>query len=209
MKVVAFNGSPRNEGNTYQAIQLVAKELVDQGIEVEIVQVGDKPITGCRHCGACIRNRNERCIIQDDVNDWIQKIKLADGVIFGAPVHYADIGATMKAFLDRAFYVGANQALFRHKVGAAVVAVRRAGGVPAFDQMNHYLQYAEMFIPSSNYWNLIFGRLPGEALQDEEGMQIMRVLGRNMAYLLKLRELGQGQVEPPAYEKKTLMNFIR
>ena len=143
------------------------------------------------------------------MNEWIQKIKLADGVIFGAPVHYADIGATMKAFLDRAFYVGANQALYRHKVGAAVVAVRRAGGVPAFDQMNHYLQYAEMFIPSSNYWNLIFGRLPGEALQDEEGIQIMRVLGRNMAYLMKLRELGQGQIEPPAHEPKTLMNFIR
>ncbi len=209
MKVVAFNGSPRTDGNTFQAIQIVARELTDQGIDVEIVQVGDKSIVGCRHCGACIRNRNERCIIDDEVNEGIQKMKEADGILLAAPVHYAEIGATMKAFLDRAFYVGANQALFRHKVGAGLVAVRRAGGVTAFDQLNHYLQYAEIMIPGANYWNVIFGRLPGEALQDVEGVQIMRVLGRNMAYLLKLRALGQGQVEPPAHEPRTLMNFIR
>jgi len=209
MKVVAFNGSPRKEGNTYQAIQLVAQELVSQGIEVEIVQVGGKDIIGCRHCGGCVRNRNERCVIDDEVSEWIQKMKQADGVLLASPVHYADIGATMKSFLDRAFYVGANQALFRHKVGAAIVAVRRAGGVPAFDQLNHYLQYAEMLMPGSNYWNIIFGRLPGEAQQDEEGVQIMRVLGRNMAYLLRLVEHGQGHVDAPAHEPKTLMNFIR
>ena len=115
----------------------------------------------------------------------------------------------MKSFLDRAFYVGANQALFRQKVGAAIVAVRRAGGVPAFDQLNHYLQYSEMLIPGSNYWNIIFGRLPGEAQQDEEGVQIMRVLGRNMTYLLRLVEHGKGHIDAPAHEPKTLMNFIR
>ncbi len=209
MKVVAFNGSPRKEGNTNVAITLVAKELIAQGIEVEIIQVGDKTLAGCRACGACGRNRDERCITDDEVNGWIQKMKEADGIIIGSPVHYANVGATMKAFLDRAFYVGANQALFRHKVGVAVVADRRAGALPAFDQLNHYLQYAEMLIPSSNYWNVIYGRLPGEALQDEEGVQIMRVLGRNMAYLLKLVEHGKGQIEPPAHEKKILMNYIR
>lgn len=209
MKVVAFNGSPRNAGNTEQAIQMVANELIEQGIEVEVIQVGDKDIRGCKACGACVRNRNERCIVDDEVNGWIQKMKQADGIILGSPVHYADIGATMKAFLDRAFYVGASQCLFRHKVGAAIAAVRRAGGLPAFDQLNHYLQYSEMLIPASNYWNIIYGRLPGEAAQDEEGQQIMRVLGRNMAYLMKLVEHGKGQVEPPAPEKKVLFNFIR
>ena len=103
MKVVAFNGSPRAQGNTFQAIQMVANELIDQGIEVEIVQVGSQEIVGCKACGACARNRNERCIIDDAVNEWIQKMKQADGIILGSPVHYADISATMKAFLDRAF----------------------------------------------------------------------------------------------------------
>ncbi len=209
MKVVAFNGSPRKNGNTEEAINIVAGELIARGIEVEIIQVGNKEIVGCKACGSCGRNRNERCIIDDEVNGWIQKMKEADGVIIGAPIHYAGISATMKAFLDRAFYVGANQALYRHKVGVALAAVRRAGGIPGFDQLNHYLQYAEMLIPTSNYWNVIFGRAPGEAVQDEEGQQIMRVLGRNMAYLLQLVENGQGKVEVPEYEQKVLMNFIR
>lgn len=209
MKVVAFNGSPRPEGNTYHAIQMVADELINQGIEVQIVQVGDKVLSGCMACGACVRNRNERCIYDDGVNEWIQLMKDADGMIFGSPVHYSNVGASMKAFLDRAFYVGANQGLFRHKVGVAVVADRRAGGLPTFDQLNHYLQYAEMFVPCSNYWNVIFGRNPGEVMQDEEGMQIMRVLGRNMSYLLKLVDLGKKQMEAPERERKILMNYIR
>jgi multimeric flavodoxin WrbA len=116
----------------------------------------------------------------------------------------------MKAFLDRAFYVStANGGLFRHKVGAAVVALRRSGGVSTFDQLNHYLTYAEMLIPTANYWSVIHGSTPGEALQDEEGVQIMRVLGKNMAWLLKLVENGRGVVEEPAMEIKTKMNFIR
>lgn len=209
MNVVAFNGSPNREGNTYQAIRLVTQELLDKNVDVEIIQVGNRCIAGCRHCGTCIRNQNEQCVVHDDINGWIQIMKQADGIILGSPVHYADISATMKAFLDRAFYVGANQFLFRHKVGAAVVALRRAGGIAAFDQLNHYLQYAEMVIPGSNYWNLIFGRLPGEVLQDEEGVQIMRVLGKNMLYLLQLAEFGQGYVKAPVHEKKIRMNFIR
>ncbi|ABB13827.1 flavodoxin family protein [Carboxydothermus hydrogenoformans] len=210
MKVVAFNGSPRANGNTYQALKLVLAELEKEGIEGEIIQVGDKVIRGCLACGKCVRNKNERCAIDDEVNDWIQKMKEADGIILGSPVHYSGITATMKAFLDRAFYVAsANGGLFRHKVGAAVVAVRRSGGVAAFDQLNHYLHYAEMFIPVSNYWNVIHGTKPGEALQDEEGVQIMRVLGKNMAYLLKLIAKGKGEIEAPEKESKVYTNFIR
>jgi multimeric flavodoxin WrbA len=210
MKVVAFNGSPRKEGNTYEALKLVAEQLEKDSIEVEIVHVGNKKIQGCTACGSCFKNKNERCIIDDEVNEWIQKMKEADGIILGSPVHYSNISATMKAFLDRAFYVAsANNSLFRHKVGAGVVAVRRSGGLPAFNQLNNYIAYAEMIMPTSNYWNVIYGARPGDALKDEEGVQIMRVLGKNMAWILKLIEFGEGKVQRPEAERKTFMNFIR
>lgn len=209
MKVVAFNGSPKKEGNTYQAIKLVAAELEKEGIEVEIVHVGDKLIRGCLACNGCVKNGDEKCVIQgDEVNEWIQKMKMADGILLGSPVHYAAIGGTMKSFLDRAFYV-ANKGLFRHKVGAAVVAVRRSGGVTTFNQLNNYINYAEMLMPSTNYWNVIHGMLPGEALADEEGRQIMRVLGKNMAWLMKLVAAGKQTVAEPERETKILTNFIR
>jgi multimeric flavodoxin WrbA len=211
MKVLAFNGSPNKEGNTFHAIRIVAAELEKEGIETEIVHVGNKVIRGCSACGQCIRNKNEQCVFSDDeVNEWIQKMKHADGIILGSPVHYSAMGGTMKSFLDRAFYVaGFNNAMLRHKVGAAVVAVRRSGGLPTFDQLNNYLCYSEMLIPTSNYWNVIHGTRPGEAVQDEEGVQIMRVLGKNMAWLMKLVENGKGTVVPPDREKKCFTNFIR
>jgi len=210
MKVVAFNGSPRKEGNTYEAIKLVAEELQREGIEVEIVHIANKEIKGCTACNSCFKSCNEACIINDEVNQWIQKIKEADGIILGSPVHFSEMSANMKAFLDRAFYVNsANKSLFRHKVGASVVAVRRAGGVPVFNQLNNYLHYAEMFIPNSNYWNVIFGLNPGQALQDEEGMQIMRVLGKNMAYLMKLIEFGKDKIQAPELEKKVYTNLVK
>lgn len=211
MKVVAINGSPKKEGNTYHAIRMVAAELEKAGIETEIVHIGNKAIQGCIACGQCAKNRNERCVLPgDEVNNALQKMKQADGIILGTPVHYAAIGGTMKSFLDRAFYVaGSNDGMLRHKVGAAVVAVRRSGGVPTFDQLNNFLHYAEMLVPSSNYWNVIHGRLPGEVAQDEEGLQIMRMLGKNMAWLLKLVEHGKGAVAEPEAEAKTFMNFIR
>jgi multimeric flavodoxin WrbA len=210
MKVAAFNGSPNKEGNTYHALRIVADELGKEGIETEIIHVGNKLIRGCLACGKCRKNRDERCVTRDEVNEWIMKMKEADGIILGSPVHFSSISATMKAFLDRAFYVaGNNGGLFRHKVGAAVVAVRRSGGLPAVDQLNHYLSYAEMIIPTSNYWNVIHGTAPGEALEDEEGVQIMRILGRNMAWLLKLVANGEGSVEEPRRERKVYTNFIR
>ncbi|MDW5299255.1 MAG: flavodoxin family protein [Sedimentibacter sp.] len=210
MKVVAFNGSPRKEGNTFQAIKIVAEQLEKENIEVEIIHVGNKKIQGCTACNTCFKTRNEKCIIDDEVNEWIQKMKQADGIIFGSPVHFSSIGATMKAFMDRAMYVGsANNSLFRHKVGASVIAVRRAGGIPAFEQLNKYINYSEMLMPSSNYWNVIYGQKPGEALEDAEGVQIMKLLGKNMAWLMKLIELGEGKIEKPEQERKIYTNFIR
>ena len=211
MKVVAFNGSPKKEGNTYKSIEVVAKELEKENIEVEIIHVGNKIIRGCLACGGCSRNKNEKCVIDnDEVNEWIAKMKEADGIKLGSPVHYSAIAGTMKSFLDRAFFIASvNDSMFRHKVGASVVAVRRSGGVPTFDQLNNYINYSEMLMPTSNYWNVAHGRTPSEVLQDNEGMQIMRVLGKNMAWLMKLVEFGKDEIEAPEREKKSFMNFIR
>lgn len=210
MKVVAFNGSPNKEGNTYYALRTVGSELINAGIEFEIVHVGNKAIRGCIACMGCAANQNERCVIADEANDWIQKMKEADGILLGAPVHYSGIPGTMKSFLDRAFFVAsANGGMLRHKVGATVVAVRRSGGVATFDSLNHYILYSEMVVPTSNYWNVTHGRKPGEAEQDGEGNQIMRVLGKNMAWLMKVMEAGKSQVEPVPQEEKILTNFIR
>ncbi len=211
MKVVAFNGSPRKEGNTWHALKLVTAELEAAGITTEIVTVGNQAIRGCTACGLCAKNKNEQCVLPgDEVNAWIQKMKGADGILLGSPVHFAAMSGAMKSFLDRAFYVsGMNGGLFRHKVGASVVAVRRSGGMPTFEQLNNFLLYSEMLIPTSNYWNVIHGRMPGEVEQDLEGVQIMRVLGKNMAWLLQLVENGKGKVTPPAQEPKTYMHFVR
>lgn len=211
MKVVAFNGSPKKEGNTWHAISMVTAELEKEGIETEIIHVGNKMIRGCVACGECMKNKNEKCVQPgDEVNEWIQKMKHADGIIFGSPVHFSAMGGTIKSFMDRAFYVASvNNGMLRHKVGAAVVAVRRSGGLPTFNQLNNFINYAEMLMPTSNYWNVIHGAQPGEAAKDEEGLQIMRVLGKNMAWLMKLVENGRGKVAEPERESKIYFNFIR
>ncbi|WP_461613477.1 flavodoxin family protein [Clostridium sp. Marseille-QA1073] len=211
MKVVVFNGSPNKEGNTYHGIKIVVDELEKEGMETKIIHVGNKSIRGCIACGYCTKNKNGKCAITtDSVNDWIKKMKNADGIILGSPVHYSAIAGTMKSFLDRAFRVAeANDSMLRHKVGVAVVAVRRTGGISTFDQLNNYFNHSEMLIPTSNYWNIINGRLPGEAMQDEEGIQIMRILGKNMAWLMKLIENRQGIIKKPEMEEKIFTNFIR
>ena len=211
MKTLAFNGSPNQEGNTFHALKMVTAELEKAGIETEIIQVGNKAIRGCIACNQCIKNKNQQCVLPgDEVNEWIQKMKQADGIILGSPVHYAAVAGTMKSFLDRAFYVtGVNDTMLRHKVGAAVVAVRRSGGLPTFNQLNNFLCYSEMLIPTSNYWNVIHGTRPGEATQDAEGTQIMRVLGKNMAGLMNLVENGKDTLIPPEREAKSYMNFVR
>jgi multimeric flavodoxin WrbA len=211
MKVIAINGSPHKEGNTFHALNMVGEQLIANGIEFEILHIGHKLIHGCMACNKCAVNRDECCVIKtDELNEWIAQMKAADGIIIGAPVHYSGIPGTMKSFLDRTFYVaGVNGGLFRHKVGAAVVAVRRSGGSATFDSLNHYLNYSEMVIATSNYWNIIHGRTPGEVIQDTEGVQIMRMLGKNMAWILKMKEATADTIALPAKEKKEMTNFIR
>ena len=211
MKVLAVNGSPKAEGNTFHALKMVTDQLEQEGIDTQIIQVGNKAIRGCIACGQCRQNMNEQCVLPgDEVNDWIQQMKQADGLLLGSPVHFAAMSGTMKCFLDRAFYVsGVNGGLLRHKVGAAVVAVRRSGGLPAFNQLINFICYAEMLMPSSNYWNVIHGTSPGEVTQDPEGMQTMRMLGKNMAWLMKLVEHGEGKIVPPQPEAKTYTCFVR
>lgn len=211
MKVIAFNGSPNKEGNTYHGIKIVLEELEKEGIETEIIHVGNKSIRGCIACRKCSQNKNGKCIIATDlVNEWIEKMKEADGIIIGSPVHYSAIAGTMKSFLDRAFRVAeANDNLLRYKVGTSVVAVRRSGGIPTFNQLNNYINHSEMFMPTSNYWNVINGTKPGDALLDDEGVQIMRVLGKNMAWLMKLIENGEKSLPKPEMEEKIFTNFIR
>lgn len=210
MKVFAINGSPKPNGNTAFAMKTVLGELEKQGITTELVTIGHKEIRGCLGCGACFKNRNMCCIIDDTVNELVPKMAEADGLLIGSPVYYSGVNGVMKAFLDRAFYVaGANGGLMRHKVGAVVVAVRRSGGIPAFDQLSKYLQISEMIAVSSSYWNVIHGTVPDDAQQDLEGVQIMQMLGKNMAWLMKLVEYGKGHVEEPAPEPKVRTNFIR
>ena len=211
MKVVAINGSPKKEGNTYQALRIVGSKLEENGIEFEIIHVGNKSVRGCLACGKCSEMLNEKCsITSDPLNEWVQSMKNADGIILGSPVHYAGIAGTMKSFLDRAFYVSStNGGLFRNKVAAAIVAVRRTGGSVTFDNLNHYLTYSEMILATSNYWNIIHGRTPGEIEKDDEGVQIMEVLGNNMAWLLKMRDQTKETLPPPAPVKKVMTHFIR
>ncbi|GHT53973.1 FMN reductase [Bacteroidia bacterium] len=209
MKVIALNGSPHKSGNTAYALGVVGKALQAEGIEFEIVEIGGNRIHGCIACGKCGEREDGKCAITNDiVNEVLPKMKAADGIIIGSPVYYSGIAGTMKCFLDRTFYVAsANGGWFRHKVGASVVAVRRTGGSMTFNALNHYLTVSEMLVPTANYWNVIHGRAPGEAAQDAEGNQIMQLLGKNMAWMLKMREQGKG-IEPKG-EEKVFMSFIR
>lgn len=187
MKVVAFNGSPRKEGNTSILINLVLGELSREGIETEVVQVGGNKVKGCIACFKCMENRDRRCAVDNDIlNDCIAKMLDADGILLGSPVYFTDVTAEMKALIDRAGLVGtANGYMYKRKVGAAVAAVRRAGSVHTLDTMNHLFLYHQMIVAGSSYWNMGIGMMPGEVEKDEEGVQTMRVLGQNMAWLLK------------------------
>jgi len=211
MKIIAINGSPNKEGNTFHALKTVGDEIIAAGIDFEIIHIGHKMIHGCLACRKCAVNKDEKCsITTDDLNKWIQQIKMADGILIGSPVHYSGIAGTMKSFLDRLFFVGgSNGGLFRHKVASAVVAVRRSGGSATFDGLNHYLSISEMIIVTSNYWNIVHGRTAGEATKDGEGMQTMHVLGKNMVWLLKMKEATSTLIEEPQTEEKVITNFIR
>jgi multimeric flavodoxin WrbA len=187
MKVVAFNGSPRADGNTSILIKKVLEQLEAEGIETEFIQLGGQMIHGCMACGTCRKLQNKQCkIVNDNANLYIQKMAEADGIILGSPTYFSMMTPELKALIDRAGYVGmGNDQLFKRKVGAAVVAVRRAGAIPTFDAINHFFLISEMIIPGSSYWNVGVGRAKGEVNDDEEGMDTMETLGKNMAWLLK------------------------
>ncbi|MGC9515361.1 flavodoxin family protein [Methanocrinis sp.] len=187
MRVVAFNGSARKDGNTAILARRVAEELEREGIETEMVQLAGERIRGCTACRGCIEKKDLRCTVDDDiVNDCIEKMIEADGIILASPTYFADVSAEMKALIDRAGFVArANDDLFRRKGGAAVVAVRRAGAIHAFDSINHFFLISQMIVPGSSYWNLGMGWAKGDVLEDKEGLETMRVLGSNMAWLLK------------------------
>ena len=187
MKVIAFNGSARRDGNTAILIRKVFSELDAEGIETEMIQLAGKTIRGCTACGKCYKNKNKRCAIDNDyANECIEKMIEADGVILGSPTYFADVTTEMKALIDRAGYVArANSFMLKRKIGAAVVAVRRAGAIHAFDTINHFFLISQMIVPGSSYWNIGIGRAIGEVEQDEEGLETMQTLGRNMAWLLK------------------------
>jgi multimeric flavodoxin WrbA len=187
MKVIAFNGSPRPKGNTYQAIQTVFQELSREGIETELIPVGGQLLHGCLACYQCQQRKDRRCIQKNDpINDWIEKMLEADGIILGSPVYFSDVSPEIKALIDRAGLVcRMNGDLLRRKVGAAIVSMRRAGGTHAFSTLNFFFLINGMIIPGSSYWNLIQARLPEDYAKDSEGIATMQNLGQNMAWLLK------------------------
>ena len=187
MKIIAFNGSARKNGNTAILIREVFSELEAEGITTEMIQLAGKTIRGCTACGKCYKNQNKRCAVDNDfANECIEKMIEADGIILGSPTYFADVTAETKALIDRAGYVArANSDMLRRKIGAAVVAVRRAGAIHAFDTINHFFLISQMIVPGSAYWNIGIGKAIGDVEQDKEGLETMRVLGRNMAWLLK------------------------
>jgi multimeric flavodoxin WrbA len=187
MKVVAFNGSPRREGNTRVLLETVCDELKREGVETEIIQIGGKQVHGCTACMKCFENQNNRCIIDTDfVNDCIQKMIEADGIIIGTPTYFADVTVEVKALIDRAGFVSmANGGTLNRKAGAAVVAVRRAGAIHAFDTINHLFGISGMFTVGSTYWNIGLGFQPGDVSSDTMGLETMKNLGQNMAWFLK------------------------
>ncbi|MCL5261025.1 MAG: flavodoxin family protein [Gammaproteobacteria bacterium] len=210
-KVIAFNGSPRKDGNTAHLLRVVLAELEKNGIATEEIHVGAKQIQGCLGCMQCYVHKNKHCVLKNDpVNAWIDKMIAADGIILGSPVYCADLSGQIKTFMDRTSLVAcANDWMFKRKVGAAVVAVRRAGAVHTFHSLNAYFNIAQMVVAGSSYWNMGFGRDPGEVLKDAEGMQTMRNLGLNMAWLLKSIKYAKNAILEPDTRVLTHTNMIR
>jgi multimeric flavodoxin WrbA len=187
MRAVAFNGSPHPNGNTAQAIRIVLKELNNNGIETELVQVGGRKIFGCLGCRKCAEMKNKQCIRADDeVNSFIDKMLKADGIIFGSPVYTSNVTSEIKALIDRSTFVGkANDFMFRGKVGAPVVVATKAGATFAYSAINFMFGISQMITIGSTHWNLALGKMPGDILKDEEGIESLRVLGKNMAWLIE------------------------
>ena len=207
MKVLLLNGSPNKFGCTYTALSEVAKTLEENGVETEIYHVGAAAMLDCTACGKC-RNLGGRCIFDDCVNEILEKAEQSDGFVFGSPVYYAHPDGRILSVLDRAFYCGSKA--FSHKPGAAVASARRAGTTASIDALNKYFTINQMPVVSSTYWNMVFGNKPEEVRRDIEGMQTMRNLGTNMAWLLKCIEAGKEKgINIPKAESGNHMNFIR
>ncbi len=206
MKVLLLNGSPKEKGCTYTALNEIKTVLEQQGIDAEIFHI-KKVDTGCKACGYC--RKHGKCIVDtDDVNIFIEKAKEADGFIFGSPVHYAGASGNITSFLDRCFY--SSKSVFEYKPGSAIVSCRRAGSTAAFEQLNKYFTITNMPLISSNYWNMVHGAKPEDVLQDSEGMQTMRNLALNMAWILKCIECGkENGINLPKPEERIYTNFIR
>lgn len=205
MKVLMINGSPHKEGNTYLALKEMEKIFAEEGIECEIVQIGNKAVRGCIACRACAEKG--KCVFEDCVNETAPKFQEADGLVIGSPVYYASANGTLISFLDRLFF--STPFAKTMKVGASVAAARRGGLTATYDELNKYFTIAGMPVASGQYWNGIHGRTEGEALQDKEGLQQMRTLARNMAFLMKSIALGREKFGIPEKEPFQPMNFIR
>ena len=205
MKVLLLNGSPHDNGTTFRALSEVANTLNENGIETEILTVGDKQISGCSVCGGC--SRADKCVKNDIVNDVIEKINEADGVVVGSPVYYASINGTLKSLLDRVFFAKKS---FAGKPAAAVAVARRAGTTATLDIINKYFMISNMPVVASQYWNMVFGSNSKQAEQDEEGLQTLRVLGENMAWLIKCIEAGKEKgVDKPIEQHHVKTNFYK
>jgi len=210
MKILLINGSPHEHGCTYRALSEMAGILHEEGLETEIIQLGTAPVRGCAGCGACSKMKRNRCVFDDDmVNRILEKCEEADGFVFGSPVHYASAGGSITSLMDRMFYCGSR--VMRTKPACAIVSARRAGTTASLDQLNKYFIISGMPIAPSQYWPMVHGSTPEQVEQDEEGLQIMRQLARNLAWMVKsfavAREHG---IEPPAPESpRKWTNFVR
>jgi multimeric flavodoxin WrbA len=205
MKVLMLNGSPHSEGTTFTALGELVRALAAEGIESEIVQIGDKLIRGCKGCGGC--KKIGKCVIDDEVNEIAARLDEFDGIVLASPVHYAAPSGTLIAFLDRFFYSASSH--MNMKVGAAVVVARRGGCTAAFDVLNKYFAICGMPTAPSQYWNQVHGAVAEDALKDEEGLQTMRTLAKNMSFLMKSIALGKEKYGIPEREKTIRTNFIK
>lgn len=205
MKVLMLNGSPRAKGNTALALAEMTKVFAQEGVETELVQVGNKNIRGCIACGGCVKAG--KCVFDDLVNETAPKLEMCDGLVVGSPVYYASANATLVAFLTRLFFSTSFDKTM--KVGAAVVAARRGGLSATFDELNKFFTISGMPVASGQYWNSVHGREPGEAQADAEGLQSMRTLARNMVFLMKSIALGKEKFGLPKQEPRTATNFVR
>lgn len=210
MKVIGFNGSARKDGNTSVLMEKLFETLEVEGVETKLVSLGPKSVNGCLACGKCMENRDGHCIqTGDGLNGWLDEMKEADGIVLGTPVYFATLSGQLKCFMDRTGMVAiANGNMFKRKLGAAVVAVRRAGSVSAFHSINAYFTIAEMIVVGSSYWNMGFGMDKGEVSRDGEGLETMTNLGKNMAWLLKSIEAAKDRVKAPETSVSVRSNFM-